>query len=106
MTDSNPLLNPPKEPSARMMKLIDGSTWVLPIGAAILSSGAAVAALLHADLWAAIFGIVAGILGAAGVITTNVASRIRDNRLSVTHAVASLGVDMADQAQRANPHHW
>lgn len=56
------------------------------------------------DHYAAIFGIAAGVASAVGILITGWASRIRDGRLAVAHSLDALGVDMADEAQRALPH--
>ena len=49
---------------------------------------------------AAVLGIIGGITSAAGVWFTGWASRIRDGRLAVAHAVGSLALDLADLVDR------
>lgn len=92
------LLNPPKELPARAVMVIDILSWALPAIAAILSIWGGIEALNRADDYAAGLGIAAGVLSAFGVVSTNWASRIRDNRLKVTHALADYGFTMASEA--------
>ena len=94
--DFDPLLYPPKEPSALMMALIDGGSWWLLVAAAAVSIAAGVAALVHADALAALLGIGGGVVSGAGIFATNWASRVRDGRLAQAQSTASLGVEMAD----------
>jgi hypothetical protein len=103
MTDYGPLLYPPKEPPAPVMTAIDALSWALPALAALLSVLGGLAALNKADASAAILSIAAGVIGAAGVIFTNWASRVRDGRLRVTHGVADLAFDTAADVDRRNP---
>jgi hypothetical protein len=101
--DTDPLLNPPKEPSANWCRVIDFLSWTLPVCAAVLSVGSGIATLQGIDKVGAILGIFGGIAGAGGVIFTGWASRIRDGRLAVTHALASLGFDIAQGTQSELP---
>jgi|SRR5215469_17711951 len=94
----DPLLYPPKEPPAFAVKIIDILSWALPAIAAALSIWGGIEALNHADNYAAGLGIVAGIVSALGVIFTNWASRIRDNRLKVAHALGERGFQWGAQA--------
>jgi hypothetical protein len=99
----NPLFNPPKEPRAEWVKVIDGLSLVLPSFAALMSVGGGVAALEAMNERAAILGILGGVSSAAGVIVTGWASRIRDGRLAVAHAVGELGISIAERAQSLIP---
>jgi hypothetical protein len=101
--DRNPLLNPPKEPSAKVVIIIDRLSWTLPVCAALFSVGGGVAAFQGIDKPAAILGVLGGLASAAGVVFTGWASRIRDGRLEVAHALGGLGVDIAQQTQSMFP---
>jgi hypothetical protein len=96
---AGPLLNPPKEPPAWAVGIIDALSWAFPVAAAGLSVWGGAEALNRADDWAAALGIVGGVSAALGVLFTGWSSRIRDGRLAVAYAVASLGVDLASSAQ-------
>src|SRR5215469_16553878 len=96
--DHDPLLFPKPEPSPAVMRAIDAAAWMLPVASAVLSIGAGVAALLHADQIAAIAGIVAGVAGAFGVLATGWGAKVRDERLERAMAVGSLGIAMSDRA--------
>jgi hypothetical protein len=104
--ETKALLNPPWQPSARLALVIDSLSWALPVIAALTSIGGGIAALQNVDNLAAGLGIFAGIASAAGVLFTGLASRIRDNRLTVTHAVASLGLDIAEGTQSMYPQNF
>ena len=99
----DPVLYPPKEWSASAVRTIDVSSWAFPAVAAILSFCGGIAALEQANDYAAWFGIAAGVLGALGVSFTNWASRIRDSRLKVAHAIAMHGFGMAASALERGP---
>jgi hypothetical protein len=99
----DPLLNPKKEPSPRIMWLIDTASWVLPVLAAILAVGAGVEALTHDDSVAAILGIAGGVISAAGVLATGWASKIRDERMAVAHALGNLSLNIASDAMSRTP---
>ena len=71
MTDYDLILNPPPEPSSRVMANIDRASLTLPALAAVLSAFAGAAALMGANSVAALLGIAAGCIGAAGVFFTN-----------------------------------
>jgi hypothetical protein len=101
--ESNPLLNPPREPAAKWCIIIDRLSWTLPVCAALLSVGGGFTALQGIDRLAAILGIFGGIFSAAGVIFTGWASRIRDGRLAVAHALGALGIDIAERTQSILP---
>jgi hypothetical protein len=100
---TSPLLNPPKEPPAEWVKVIDCLSWALPSFAALMSVGGGIAALEAMNERAAILGILGGVTSAAGVIFTGWASRIRDGRLAVAHAVGELGIDIAQRTQSLIP---
>jgi len=85
------------------MAVIDALSWFLPAVAAVSSVGAGIAALSHADACAALLGIGGGAIGFVGVVFANWASRIRDGRLAIAHAVASLGLDVAAHTQSRLP---
>lgn len=99
----DPLISPPKEWPAYAVRIIDVSSWVFPGVAAFLSFCGGIAALDRADDYAAWFGIAAGALGALGVSFTNWASRIRDSRLKVTHALATHSFTAASIALERGP---
>jgi hypothetical protein len=99
----DPLLNPKKEPSPRIMWLIDTASWVLPVLAAILSVGAGVEAPRHEDGVAAFLGIGGGIISAAGVLATGWASKIRDQRMAVAFALGNLSLNIASDAVSRTP---
>lgn len=94
----DPLLYPPKEPPAFAVKVIDILSWALPAIAAALSIWGGIEALKRADNYAAGLGIAAGALSAFGIIFTNWASRIRDNRLKIAHALGERGFQWGAQA--------
>jgi hypothetical protein len=93
--EAGPLFNPKKEPSRIVMLIIDTMSWLLPTLAAISSIAGGIAALRHLDRYAATLGIVAGIVSALGVICTGWASRIRDRRMEIFHALGTLSLDVA-----------
>jgi hypothetical protein len=93
------LFNTKKEMSAWKINFIDKISWLLPIGAAILSVSGGIAALKRADQLSAWLGIFGGLAGALGVIFTGYASRIRDRRLEDALNLGALGVDMAARVQ-------
>ena len=103
MFDAEPLLFPKKEPAPRLMAAIDALSWWLPGVAGVLSIFAGLSALDGWNAVAALLGIGGGAAGAFGVFFANWASRVRDERLRVAYAVASLGVEMADGVQRSLP---
>jgi hypothetical protein len=103
VNDYGPLLNPQKEPPSQLMTVIDFCSWVFPALSAVLAIGGGYAALYKADQWAAAISIVGGIIGAFGVLATNWASRVRDNRIEWANSMAALSVDMADSTQRRLP---
>lgn len=92
MTDMNALLNPPWDPGPIWARIFDHLSWVLPILAGLLSVGA-VLSFHDIRVWC---GVAAGIISAGGVIFTGLASRVRDGRLAVAQATASLGIGLAD----------
>ncbi len=95
----SPPLNPRRELSPRQVKAIDVLSWTLPVVAAGSSIAGGIAALNRIDERAAWLGIAGGVASAAGVIFTGWASRIRDERLEVAHALGALGVETAGQAE-------
>jgi hypothetical protein len=99
----DPLLYPPKELPACAVRAIDFSSWAFPAVAATLSICGGIAALERADNYAASLGIAAGVLSALGVVFTNWASRIRDSRLRVAHALGQHGFSMAADALTRGP---
>ena len=106
MVDSQPLLNPQKEPPPTLMRALDASSWVFPILAALLAIAGGCAAWIKTDQLAAALSIAGGISGAIGVLATNAASRVRDHRIEWTKAVAQLGADEADRIGRSLPSDW
>ena len=103
MVDLGPLLNRRKEPGPRLMFVIDLSSWGLPAISAILAVASGWAALDGYDHWAAVLGIAAGVIGAAGVLASNWSSRIRDRRIEAANSLAWMGVGMVESAQRNSP---
>jgi hypothetical protein len=96
--ENDPLLFPKKEPSRRIMWLIDTASWLLPVLAAILSVGAGAEALAHADRNGAFLGIAGGLASAFGVLATGWASRVRDHRLEHASGVGNLSLNIASDA--------
>lgn len=103
MVDADPILNPKKQPQPRLMYGIDLLSWWLPAIAGVLSILAGLAALGHIDVLAASLGIAGGAASGFGVFFANWAACVRDERLKIAYALASLGVERADQAQRSHP---
>ena len=99
----DPLLYPPKEPPKFARKVIDILSWGLPAIAAALSILGGIEALNGADNYAAELGIAAGVLSAIGIMFTNWASRIRDNRLRVAHALGERGFEWGAEAIARGP---
>jgi hypothetical protein len=94
----DPLIYPKPEPPPALMRAIDLASWLLPVTSAVVSVGAGLAALAHADQAAAVAGIIAGVAGAFGVLATGWGARVRDERLERAAAVGNLGVQMSDRA--------
>jgi hypothetical protein len=92
------LLNPKRQPPLWAQHAIDGLSWGLPAFAALFSTVGGITALCNESVWAAGLGIAGGIVAAAGVIFTNWASRIRDDRLVEARSLGALGMDMASSA--------
>ena len=98
--EPNALLNPPWDPGPQWTRLLDICSWFFPIAGGVLSVLAGIGALHGANSCAAVLGILAGVASAAGVIFTSITSRIRDGHLAMARAVASLGLDIASQADK------
>lgn len=101
--ENDPVLFPKKEPSHRVMWLIDTASWLLPVLAAILSVGAGMEALAHDDRDAALLGIAGGLASAVGVLATGWASRVRDHRLEYASGVGNLSLNIASDAMSRTP---
>ena len=103
MADYGPILSSPKQHSARVERAIDRLSWALPVIAAGLSALGGVEALEHADRLAAILGIAGASIGAFGVLFTNLASRIRDQRLALVQAIGEIHSGALDRMDRMAP---
>ena len=94
--ESNALLNPPWNPGPTWGRAFDILSLALPAVAGLLSIAAGICSLQSAGSYAAVLGILAGVISAFGVIFTSLASRIRDGRIAVAYAVGSHGLDLAN----------
>jgi hypothetical protein len=97
MTDIDAILNPPREPSPRVMARIDRLSLLFPALSAVLSAFAGSAALIGATPSAALLSIVAGCISAAGVFFTSWAWKVRDGRQAVAHALAGAALEEANR---------
>ncbi len=103
MVDYDALINPPKQMPPRLVGIVDRLSWFLPAVAALLSAWGGLEALQKADGLAAWLGIGAGVVGALGVVFTNLSSRVRDDQLKMALSSSALGIDMAGQALSHHP---
>lgn len=107
MTDYDPLINPPPEPSPALIRLTDGLSWLVQVVAAVLSIGCGIAAYLKAEDWAAGLGIAAGVAGLSSVAVAyyagQIRERLRDQRMAKTESLAALSLEISEMTDRDNP---
>ena len=85
------------------MRAVDQLSWAFFAIVALCSIGSGVAALQHADAWAAVLGIAGGVIGLLGVSAAIGASQVRDRQLAMTESRAALALDSFARLQNQMP---